>query len=173
MTTYVYTLLVSALGLALVELVSPKGEGGKLAASVRMLAGLCLLAVLLTPLREGVRLLSSFRDGSLSERVEEMIPEGALPDYGEAFGHTLTDVTEQEVEAWILSHLASAYGIPSEGCTVSAFCTYEDEIVTITEVRIALAGKYALTDPHPIESAVTQTLGCPCFVTVGERKEHT
>ncbi len=173
MTTYVYTLLASALGLALVELVSPKGEGGKLAASIRMLAGLCLVAVLLSPLREGVRLLSSFRDGTLSERVEEMIPEDALPDYGEVFGNTLTAVTEQEVEAWTLSLLSSVYGIPAEGCAVSALCTYEDETVTITEVRIALMGKYALTDPHPIESAVTQTLGCPCFVTVGERKENS
>ena len=173
MTTYVDTLLASALSLALVELISPKGEGGKLAASIRMLAGLCLLTVLLTPLREGARLLSSFRDGILSERVEALIPEGELPDYGEAFGNTLTDVTEQEVEAWTLSLLSSAYGIPSEGCAVSVMCTYEDEIVTIAEVRIALTGKYALTDPHPIESTVTQTLGCPCYVTVGERKEST
>ena len=54
MTTYVYTLLASALGLALVELVSPKGEGGKLVASIRMLAGLCLVAVLLSPDRKSV-----------------------------------------------------------------------------------------------------------------------
>ena len=170
--TYVYTLLVSALGLALVELVSPKGEGGKLAASIRMFAGLCLVAVLLSPIREGIRLLSSLRDGTLSERVEEMIPEEVLPDYGEVFGNTLTDVTEQEVETWTLSLLSSIYGIPAEGCAVSALCVYEDETVTIMEVRIALMGKYALTDPHPIESAVTQTLGCPCFVTVGGRKEN-
>lgn len=173
MTTYVYTLLVSALSFALVELVSPKGEGGKLAASIRMLAGLCMLVVLLAPIKEGVRLLSSFQDGTLSDRVEALIPEGELPDYGEAFGSTLTDVTEQEVEAWTLSLLSSSYGIPSEGCAVSVMCTYENEVVTITEVRIALTGRYALTDPHPIESAVTQTLGCPCYVTVGERKENT
>jgi hypothetical protein len=172
MTTYVYTLLVSALAAALVELISPKGEGGKLASSIRMLAGLCLLVALLSPLREGLRLLESFRDGSLSDSVEALLPEGVLPDYGEVFGDTLTAVTEQEVEAWVQSLLVSSYGIPAEGCTVSAMCDYEAETMTITEVRIALRGKYALTDPHPIESAVTQALGCPCFVTVGEGKEN-
>jgi hypothetical protein len=172
MTTYVYTLLVSALAAALVELISPKGEGGKLASSIRMLAGLCLLVALLSPLREGLRLLESFRDGSLSDDVEALLPESVLPDYGEVFGDTLTAVTEQEVEAWVQSLLVSSYGIPAEGCTVSALCDYDAETVTVTEVRIALLGKYALTDPHPMESAVTQALGCPCYVTVGEGKEN-
>ena len=172
MTAYVYTLLVSALVAALVELVSPKGEGGKLASSIRMLAGLCLLVALLSPIREGIRLLTSFRDGSLSDGLEALLPEGELPDYEAVFGDTLTAVTEQEVEAWTQSMLASSYGIPAEGCTVSALCHYEAETMTVTEVRIALLGKYALTDPHPIESAVTQALGCPCFVTVGAGKEN-
>lgn len=172
MSTYVYTLLAAAVAAALIELISPKGEGGKLSSAVRMIAGLYLLVALLHPLREGIRLLSDLTDGTLSDRMEAILPEAELPDYQAVLGETLTHVSKQEVEAWTRSLLESAYAIPPEGCTVSAVCIYEAEILTVTEVRIALLGKYALKDPHPIETAVTQALGCPCYVTVGERGEN-
>ena len=172
MSAYAYTLLTAAVAVALIELIAPKGEGGKLSSAVRMIAGLYMLVVLLHPLREGIRLLSDLTDGTLSDRMEAMLPEEELPDYQAVLGETLTHVSRQEVENWTRSFLESAYAIPPEGCSISAVCTYESEILTITEVRIALLGKYALENPHPIEAAVTQALGCPCYVTVEGRKEN-
>jgi hypothetical protein len=50
---------------------------------------------------------------------------------------------------------------------VWVFCSYEEEILTVTETRISLLGGYALRDPHPIETYFANQLNCPCFVTAG------
>ena len=51
MSAYILPLLAASLAAALVELLAPKGDGGRIAAHVRMIAGLYLLVALLNPLR--------------------------------------------------------------------------------------------------------------------------
>ena len=74
MKSYILTLLSASLAASVVELLAPNGEGGRLASHIRMIAGLFLLVALLTPLREGIRLLREAADGDLSSRVEALIP---------------------------------------------------------------------------------------------------
>ncbi len=167
MNTYILTLLAASLAAAVVELLSPKGEGGKLVSHVRMIAGLFLLAALLNPLKEGISLLRDAADGDLTHRLESLLPTNTPDDYEAAFGDALTAVSRGEVEAFVVSALETDFGIPPSGCTVSVTCAYEDGILTVTEVRIALHGRYMTQDPHPIEDHVSERLRCPCYVTVG------
>jgi len=61
---YLLSLLTASLAAAIAELLAPKGEGGRITAHIRMVAGLFLLVALLNPLREGIRLL---RDAALGD----------------------------------------------------------------------------------------------------------
>ena len=167
MKTYIVSLLSASLVAAVVELLAPKGQGDRVVSHIRMLGGLFLLVALLTPLGEGIRLLRSATDGDLASRVESFIPSWEAGGYDGVFGDTLTDITAEEVESWVTQTMDARFGIPPEECTVWVACTYDGEILAITEIRIALSGSYALRDPHPVETYFTEQLDCPCYVTVG------
>ena len=167
MKHYVLTLLAASLVAAAVELITPKGEGGRLVAHVRMVAGLFLLVALLVPLREGITLLRDAADGDVASRVEGLIPEAYQADYEAVFGESLAAMGEGEVKAWVLETLESHFGIPPSGCAVSVDCTYEADTLAVSEVKITLMGAYGLQDPHPIEDRIFTQLHCACFVTVG------
>jgi hypothetical protein len=162
---YILSLLTASLAAAIAELLAPKGEGGRITAHIRMIAGLFLLVALLNPLAEGIRLLRDIALGDPASRVEELIPPGSGTDYSAVFGDSLTAVSSREVEAWITVQLESRFDIPPSDCRVWVFCSYEEEILTVTEARISLLGGYALRDPHPIETYFANQLNCPCFVT--------
>ena len=166
MKTYILSLLTASLAAAVVELLAPKGEGGRMASHIRMIAGLFLLVALLTPMREGIAFLRDATDGDLSARVEDLIPSGAETDYEAVFGDNLAAIGADEVKSWVTQSMETRFGIPADECTIWATCSYEDETLTVTEVRISLSPAYLLQDPHPIEAYVTEQLGCPCFVTV-------
>lgn len=167
MKTYILSLLSASLIAAVAELLTPKGEGGRMASHIRMVAGLYLLVTLLTPLREGVALLRSLSDGDLSARVDALLPVGVEDDYNEVFGDALVSVSAEEIRSWMLQAMESRFGIPPEGCDPWAECAYDGETLTVTEVRISLHGAYVLRDPIPIETYFAEQLGCPCYVTVG------
>lgn len=162
---YLLSLLTASLAAAIAELLAPKGEGGRITAHIRMVAGLFLLVALLNPLREGIRLLRDTALGDPAARLEDLIPSDLETDYTAVFGDSLTSISSREVEAWITTELESRFDIPPSGCRVWVSCSYEEDTLTVTEARIALLGQYTLKDPHPIESYFTNQLNCPCFVT--------
>lgn len=166
MKPYILSLLSASLVAAVVELIAPKGEGGRMASYIRMVAGLYLLVALLNPLREGISLLRSMADGDLVSRVESLFPSDVETDYNGVFGDSLTAIGEDEICSWVTDAMESRFGIPPDGCRAWASCAYDENILTITEVRISLQGNYALRDPHPIETYFSSQLDCPCYVTV-------
>ncbi len=169
MKSYVLTILAASLAAAVVEMLSPKGEGGRIAAHVRMIAGLFLLVALLEPLGVGISFLKNATGGDLadlSDRLEEALPDGYGEDYAAVFDGTLADVSRAEVEAFVVSALDTVFGVPPQDCAVEVVCAAEEGTITLREVRIALQGGSLLKDPHPIESYVAAQLGCPCYVTV-------
>ena len=166
MKPYILSLLSASLAVAVVELLAPKGEGGRMASHIRMVAGLYLLVALLNPLKEGISLLRSLADGDMVSRVESFIPTDVETNYSGVFGDSLTAIGADEVSAWVTEAMETRFGIPPEGCTVWASCDYGEDTLTVTEVRISLKGSYTLRDPHPIESYVSSQLNCPCYVTV-------
>ena len=166
MKPYILSLLSASLVAAVVELIAPKGEGGRMASHIRMVAGLYLLVALLNPLKEGISLLRSMADGDLVSRVESIIHSDAETDYHGVFGDSLATIGADEVSAWVTEAMETRFSIPPEGCVVWASCEYTDDTLTVTEVRISLHSPYTLSDPHPMEAYYGDQLGCPCYVTV-------
>ena len=166
MNAYILSFLAASLAAAVVTLLSPKGEGGRVASHISMIAGLFLLTTLLAPLRTGIDLLRSAADGGLTDRMESLLPEGDT-DYGSVLGDTLTALSRDEIKAWVQTVLEARFSVPPADCTVSVACAYAEELLTVTEVRISLHGTSILRDPHPIETYFSEQLKCPCYVTVG------
>ena len=102
MKTYFLTLTVAALGAALVERLSPPGEGGRLAGYTRLIAGLYLLVVLLSPLRDGIKVLSGLAQGQddVIGALEEAISR-PIGDYGDVFAEQLSELGAREAEAYV------------------------------------------------------------------------
>lgn len=176
MQHYIYTLVLTALAAAVIELLAPRGDGGRIAAHVRMVAGLFLLVALLNPLKEGLALLSAVAgDGLTAEDLADRLPAYSLPDeeapdYAALLEDTLSSVGAEDAKEWVLTVLDETFGIPPTGCTVSATVTVQsgdNTLLTVEEVRIALHGPYALENPHPIEDYIAERLMCTCYVTVG------
>ncbi|MBR5124234.1 MAG: hypothetical protein IKU90_03805 [Clostridia bacterium] len=166
MKTYIWILLASSIAAAVIQLLAPKGENGGLGDHVRMIAGLFLVVSLLNPLKEGIALLRSVAEGDLSDCFDLTIPSDAEGDYEGVFHDALSFVGQEEVRGWVVSLLETEFGIPPSGCRVSVTCAVEGEIVAVEEVGITLLGRYAVEDPHPIESRVGEALSCPVCVTV-------
>ena len=166
MNAYILTILAASLAAAIIELLSPKGEGGRIASHVRTVAGLFLLVALLGPLREGILFLRSAAEGNLTDRLASMTPDVSPEAYEEAFRDTLVGIGKEETEAWVLSALHTVFGIPSTGCIGAAVCETEGNTLDLREVRISLCGEYVLENPHPIETYIVSQLQCPCYVTV-------
>ncbi len=170
MTNYILSLLIASLAAAVVEMLVPRGDGGRMAAYVRMVAGLFLLVALISPLRAGLDLLASAADGSLSEDILAALPAGPADpsEHESTLAATLTATTAAEVEAWTRTELSSRFSIPPADATVAATCTYspEDGRLTLIDLRIALTPAHLLTDPHPIEAYFADALACPCYVTI-------
>ncbi len=168
MTPYILSLLAATLTAAVVELLAPRGDGGRLAAYVRMVAGLILLVALIFPLSAAVDYLSAAADGSLTDDIlSEFLPDVPPADYEDVFGEQLTAVTAAEVERWVSETLVTRFSIPEGDAAISVHADLTADSPVLTEVRIALGGASAFRDPHPIEAHIADALGCPCYVTVG------
>ena len=166
MTGYILTLLAASVAVSVIEMLVPKGDGGRLTACVRVVTGLFLLVALLHPLQEGLRILRAVAEGDLTDALEVRVEEDSPEDYRATFYQSLAAVGEEEMEAWVIETLETTFGIPPTGCAVEAIWRSEGEGVMPEELRIGLRGRYALEDPRPLESFYALRFGCPCYVTV-------
>ncbi len=167
MSAYILSLCVAAIAAAVVELLAPRGDGGRLAGSIRMIAGLFLLVALLRPLTDGISYLSAVADGDIADILPDDLPTPA-ENYEATLYAALSDCTAAELEAWVTSTLTTEFAIPREHITVSALCepATPDSPLSLDELRIGLSGSSALRDPHPIEDYFEKALSVPCYLTI-------
>lgn len=170
MTSYLYTLLATALVAAVAELLLPRG--GRTGGAVRLLGGLCLLVALITPLGEGLTFLRSVAEEGMEAALwEDVGGDGNAPtpaDPSALWGETLSVLTEEAAISAVKEHLESRFSIPPEGCrvavTVTALPPTNDPegipLPTLTEVRVTLLGVYLTRDPYAIETALSARFGC-------------
>ncbi len=165
MTPYILSLAAASLAAALVELLAPKGEGGRLAAGIRMVAGLFLLVALLSPLRAGLELLVGLSDGTVDLPVG--VPSVEAEDYESTLQASILSLGEAELTAWVGETLRTAFGVsPEEAEVIPVWAESEALPPPLAEVYILLSGTAALEDPHPIEAYFADALGCSCRVSV-------
>lgn len=171
MTTYLYTLLATALVAAVAEMLLPRG--GRMGGALRLVGGLCLLVAIIAPLGEGLSLLRSVAEEGMDAAalVDSIPPRGedfTPADPSALWGETISTLTEEEVASAVRSRLEARFSIPAEGCqvavTVTALPPADDPhgipLPTLTKVRVTLLGISLAEDPYAIEADLKDWLGC-------------
>ncbi len=165
MTPYILSLAAASLAAALVELLAPKGEGGRLAAGIRMVAGLFLLVALLSPLRAGLELLVGLSDGTVD--LPAGVPSVEAEDYESTLQASILSLGEAELTAWVGETLRTAFGVSPEEVEVTPVWAESETLPPpLAELCIVLSGEAMFANPHPMEAYFTDALGCPCRVSV-------
>ncbi len=162
MAPYILSLVAASVAAALIELLAPRGEGGRMAAQVRMVAGLFLLVALLNPLRVGLKYLTG-----LGDSVEMGSPSVEPSDYEATLQASVLTLGSAELGAWVKEILASDFSVPPDRVEVIPVWEDSDTLPPpLSELCIVLSGSAMLTDPHPIEAYFSGVLGCPCRVSI-------
>ena len=162
MSAYVIRILTMSLLCSLVEILSPAGEREGLQRAVRLTAALCLLTLMITPLRELREFAQVWDLGAWAAGLEREAEE----DYERLMEEKLTAVGSEQVAAAVNDLLASSFGIDPSLCTVTVECE-EGDTFAVRCVWISLRGRAALRDPREIEYAIRSQLGYACAVSVG------
>ncbi len=167
MTAYLYAFILTAVAAVLVEMLAPSGEGGRLRSHVRLMAGLCMLVMLITPLREGLTLIRSIADGTLEWSWAEDAPTEES-DYQNILEEGLSSLGQQEVAVWVKHTLEADFGIPPSNHTVTVTMVPAEgnALPAVAQVTILLHGASIFENPHQIEDYITDRLGCPCYVAI-------
>lgn len=157
MQQYLMGLFALALCCAVVEMLSPDGEGGGIARHIKLMSALCLLCVLLSPLvawlRGGESLPDHLRDfwDGLTQDAEDTDRE--LLDRWEQESERL-DITL--AEQTVAEMLEARFALSSEDCRVSLIL---DDGDNITCVRVALSGRGVWCNTHEMQAYIEQTFG--------------
>lgn len=156
MQVYVIRILTMSLLCSLVEMLAPIGEREGLRRMVRLAAALCLLCLMIEPLREVRDALKAFDLGAWAAGMEREAEE----DYARLMEEKLTAVSREQVETIVGELLEEKFAVSGEECTVTV--DWESK-----RVWISLRGRALLRDPREIEAAIEERLACSCTVSAG------
>lgn len=163
MQQYLIQILTVSLLCGLIEHLTPAGEREGLRRAVRLLTALCLLCLMIAPLRRVRDFFTSFDLGAWAWELES----GAQEEYERLMEEKLTAVTREQLRKELLTMLSEQFDIGADDCTLTLEFDETAETTTVRQVWISLHGKAVLRDPRAIEAAVEDALGCECTVSVG------
>lgn len=163
MREYIIGLFALALCCAVVELLSPEGEGGGIARHIKLMTGLCLLCVLVTPvvsfLRAGIDLPSRL-EAALSDWLA--IRDQADEDFNDRWQEEYEQLDVTFASQTITVMLQDEFSI-AEGDICVEVMPNADQ-TRISHVRVALSGRAIWQNTHEIEQYIEKTFGCECTI---------
>ena len=162
MKAYLLTLVSAAMVAALVNILTPSGERGGIAAHQRLITSLFLVCVLIAPLEGAVKVLQGLGDGDFTGLLQVDPPDRS--DFDEQLNEALDSSSERYFTQMLTQTVSEAFAIPLDEirCTVS----WEETEHAPARVTVILSGRSIWKDPHAIASFVTELLGCPCDTAI-------
>jgi predicted PurR-regulated permease PerM len=163
MKTYIVGLFALAIVCAVVELLSPEGEGGGIARHIKLMTGLCLLAALLTPvlslLRQGTN-IPSLLEEALDEWLSEK--EQAEAEMSDRWQEQYEQMDTSMAADMIRSMLAQHFSVADTDIAVTV--VLGEDGASIGHLRIALTGRAIWLNTHELEIYIEDTFGCACTI---------
>jgi hypothetical protein len=170
MRGYFLGLLAFAICCAVVEFLTPTGEGGGVAGHIKWMSGICLLCILITPIAQAI---SSGED--VLRRLEQALDdwldggESAKEEYDDRWQEQYEQMDIRYAEAAISLMLQQKFEIAPKEVTVRA--QPDDTGARITAVHVGLSGNAVWHNTHDLEAYIEQTLGCECTTYIESRRE--
>lgn len=155
MGEYILSVVGAAFCVGLLEELLPSEFGTKV--YLRLLTGLCLLAILIAPVG---KCLSGVAElfGELSFLEEEQENE-----YEKILRENLGEAVKEELVAAVKRDLAARFGVKNEKTEVGIQLGGEEGL-SVTRLVITLRGGDILKDPYEIEEYFGGLLNCECRV---------
>ncbi len=153
MKEYLWQLIAFSVLCGICTRICPGGEGGGYGRQIRLLGGVCMLLLVLSPIKQlaqgGVDIAQAVRDYFSS--LEEM--QG--PQQGEG---AYTQMDANLAAYAIRQGLCEAFALASEEVTVGV--RLDDAAKQIETVSVGLSGQAIWQDSHAMEEWVQKNIGC-------------
>ncbi|MBO5938184.1 MAG: stage III sporulation protein AF [Clostridia bacterium] len=146
---------VSLLG-GIVRMLTPEENLGKY---LRFTVGLCLLCAIIQPL---LGILTEGKNIRWEEWFDEK--EYETENYDEIYNQSLQNGAKKQAKEWIKYEIYREFSFSEESAEIEAVFLSENEICSLSEVRVFLRGEGVLTDPREIVDFVRSKWDCPCIV---------
>ena len=158
MGRFVLTVMGVALIGGVMGMLSPDGETKKY---VRLVASLCLLCALASPL---VRLISEGGGG-----IDDIFPSvsGEVDSYEEIYGEALAQGARENAEAAVKLKLISRFGLAEKSLDITLTLSREGNEYVVESAQVVLNSSAVFADPREISEFINGELGCPCTVLYG------
>ena len=158
MTSYLYSLLLISLAVALVGILTPNGTKDGIAKHMRLLCALLLIGVLILPIKNGIEKLMLWSSGEISLPKPE---QSDREDYREEMQEALDNTSRQYVAQMLTQTLSRELEIPMG--EVRCVMQWSKTDPTKPElVTLIFSGSAIWKDPKSAEAFVEDLLGCPC-----------
>ena len=158
MGEYILSVVGAAFCVGLLEELLPSEFGTK--AYLRLLTGLCLLAIMLAPVGRSLADLSDlFGELSFLEEEEEN-------EYERILRENLGETVRGELCEAVRRDLREKFGVKNERTEIGVQLS-EGETLSVARVVITLKGSDILKNPYEIEEYFGELLSCECRVRAG------
>ena len=152
------SLLGAALLIGVLETLCPKKHERHL----RLLSGLCLVAILIAPLPSYLAQAEAIFPNLQGENEEN-----AESVYDEIYHQTILNFNEQEIEKMTKEKILQAFSTSDDDISVSVSLAVEEDNVLLKKATVVVRGSAILIDPRELQACVEDFLGCPCEVVYG------
>ncbi len=160
MLNYILSVIGVALCVGILEEILPSSYGSK--AYIRLLTGLCLLAVMIAPVG---KFLSAIPD-ALDQMAQWDEGEDGGEKYEEILQNSMSDAVRESLRTVVLEDLSETFGVNADKTDVGI--SFEDgEGIRVKRMVITLRGVDILKNPHEIEDYFGGLLSCECVVVSG------
>ena len=159
MGAYVMGVVGVSLCVGILEEILPSSYGSK--TYVRLLTGLCLLAVMIAPVGKVLQALPDVF--SELEAVDEAEDMGR---YHEILKDSLSETVREQLATAVKEDLAEMFGVKADRTDVGVMLKGE-ETLSVARLVITLRGADIMKNPYEIEEYFEKRLSCECIVVSG------
>ena len=163
MKAYLLSILAASIAAALINLLSPAGEGGGIGKHLKLTVALFLICVLITPLKSGMEAILDWSSGKLPFWENE---EDIAEDYRDRLDGALTDASREYVAQALTETLQAQFDMDPGTVRCALEWSGSGEEARPSRVTVLLSGKSIWKDPHAIEDFVTELLDCECITAI-------
>jgi hypothetical protein len=160
MLNYILSVVGVALCVGILEEMLPSSYGSK--AYVRLLTGLCLLAVMIAPVGNVLRAIPD----ALEQMAQWDEGEEEGGRYEEILKGSMSGAVRDTIKTAVREDLSEKFGVNAEKTDVG-ISFEEGEEICVKRMVITLRGVDILKNPHEIEDYFERLLSCECVVVSG------
>ena len=154
MQEYMMTLVVSSLVMGVVGALCPNGHKKYL----RLLCGLCMIALLVSPIPSYLESAEIFSESAWGDDEE------GESSYEEIYHNTILTSHIKQAEESMESMIAQEFSLRSEEISISILYENIDEKCLLKKAIVSLSGSAILQEPREMIEYVEARLNCPCEI---------